>query len=304
MKNDFITLLSTPGNRYWISDVDDPLLTGTASLIAPFQSFFVMKRSNAGSFDKLVMDAKDMTTTVGPSSGKFTLRSAAEEGVLRITAKQQPYQSATVLLNEAGADPSYDPGEDSRKAFLDGVPVSVYTLTPDREALAINCSGNFDAPVRLGIRLRNTGLPVTLDFSGVEHFGRSVYLIDHEQDDRETDLQKQPSYTFTVRTGANSAAAVTELNDRFSLRFGAPSGTEQVEDDGVKVYAVESRIYIDFPDDALYHITVYNVLGATVYQGKVQGRQAVVSVPPNQLYFVKIQTRNKDHPIRKVMALP
>ncbi|MDR1602965.1 MAG: VCBS repeat-containing protein [Tannerella sp.] len=302
-KHDFVTMLSTGDTvRYWINDASDPELTGSEALIAPFQAFFVTKKTSAGLFNTLTMNTS-MTTTVGPSA-KFTLRSsAAEEGVLRITAKQQSYRNSTALLNEAGADPSYDPDEDSRKAFLDGVPVSIYTLASGNEALAINRSGDFDAPVWLGIRLRNTGLPVTLDFSGLERFGRPVYLIDHEQDGRETDLQRQPSYTFVVRSGMNGGG-VTELNDRFSLRFGAPAGTAQVEDSDIRVYAGESSIYIDFPDGALYSVTIYNVLGSTVYQGKASGPQIVVPVPPNQLYFVKTHTGNKDHPIRKVLVSP
>ncbi|MDR1407571.1 MAG: VCBS repeat-containing protein [Tannerella sp.] len=291
----FITLLTTGDTmRYIIADAVMP--AGTEPLVAPFQSFFVMKRQGA-SFNTLQMKAS-MTTTTGPSRG-YALRSApSERGMLRITAHQQSYANATLLRNETGAAAAYDPGEDSRKAFVDGVPVQVYTLTDDRDALAINRSGDFSAPVKLGLRLESTDAPVTLDFSGVADFGRAVYLVDHGQRDREIDLQRQSTYVFTVQP--SNVAGATEVNDRFSLYIGAPTGVESVPDDDVHIYAAAGRIHIEDPDGRLAGVTVYDVTGTTVYRGETAGTHLSIPVAPGRIYFVKTQVRGQAQPARKV----
>ncbi|MDR2121061.1 MAG: VCBS repeat-containing protein [Tannerella sp.] len=299
VNEDFISVLFTGDTmRYAISDAG--ITTGTEQWIAPFRSFFVEKQQNEV-FQTLQIFEQAMVTTAGPAE-TFVLRSSAEEeGVLRITAKQQSYRNSTILLNEAGAVSLYDPDEDSRKAFLDGVPVLVYTITADNEALAINRSDEFEMPVRLGIRLKNTSQPVTLDFSGVERFGRPVYLTDLESDSKEIDLQRQPSYTFVVRPDANGNG-MTELNERFSLRFGAPTGAERIEDDNIRVSAGAGKIYIDFSEGAVSGVTIYDISGVTVYRAEVSGAHLTVPVPSNRMYFVKTHQGNREHPVRKVLV--
>ncbi|MDR1331359.1 MAG: VCBS repeat-containing protein [Tannerella sp.] len=296
----FITLLATGDTmRYMITDADVPV--ETAHWIAPFQSFFVMKRSNAAPFTSLRMTSS-MTTTKGFRPG-YELRSASSEpGMLRITARQQSYTNTTALYSEAGMSASYDPDEDSRKAFVEGVPVQVYTLTEDREALAINRSGDFSAPVKLGLRLESADTPVTLDFTGVADFGRSVYLIDHEANDREIDLQRSPTYTFAVRPETGGGA--TEVNARFSLRFGLPSGTETVTRDDVKIYTGQSSIFIDFPVGTITGVAVYNMAGACVYQRHDAMSPVIVPTAPNQLYFIKTFAGNEIYSIHKALVLP
>ncbi|MDR1602966.1 MAG: VCBS repeat-containing protein [Tannerella sp.] len=296
----FVTQLATDDTmRYVIAD--DSIPEGKRALIAPFQSFFVMKKPNATPFNTLKMSSL-MTTTVG-TSPRYTLHiEPKEKGELRITAKQQSYRNATLLRLDKGAVPSYDPDEDSQKAFIDGAPVSVYTLTDNSIALAINQSDSFDMPVKLGIRLKNTDAPVTLEFSGVKDFSRQVYLIDHELDDKKIDLQKQPSYTFDVRPGT-VGNRVTELNERFSLYFGIHSGTEQVEDSGVKVYAGHGRIFIESTcGSAITGVLIYDVSGATVYRCGAVGSSIEIPVASYRLYFVKIDMESKSYPVRKVIA--
>jgi hypothetical protein len=296
----FISLLVAGDTmRYVIAD--DFISEGKWTLIAPFQSFFVMKKPNAAPFKTLKMFSF-MTTTVGPSP-EYILRSKPEEeGILRITAKQQSRRNATLLRREKGAVPSYNPDEDSRKAFIDSAPVSIYTLTDDNEALAINRNNRFDAPVKFGMRLKNTKVPVTLEFPGIETFGQAVYLVDHELDDKVIDLQKQPSYTFGIRSDAGSSR-VTELNDRFSLRFGELSSAEQIDDDGINVYAGRGSIFIKSTNGrAITGVMIHDISGATVYRWDGAGSSIVIPVASSRLYFVKIDAEDKSYPIRKILV--
>jgi hypothetical protein len=296
----FVTLLAKNDTmRYVIAD--DAVLEGEWTQIAPFQSFFVMKKPNAAPFNTLKMFSF-MTTTVGMSP-KYALRSKPEEkGMLRITAKQQSYRNATLLHRDEGASPSYDPEEDSQKAFIDSAPVSVYTLTDDGEALAINRSDCFDKSVKLGLRLKNADAPVTLEFSGVENFGRMVYMIDHGAADRAIDLQKQPSYTFEVRP-ETAAGRPTELNARFSLHFGIRSNVEPEDDHRVKVYAGPGKIFIESTDGcAITNVRVCDVSGVTVYLHDSADSAIEVPVAPGRLYFVKFNREGKSCPVYKVFV--
>jgi hypothetical protein len=307
VNEDLITVLARDTMRAVISD--DLLPVGTEALIAPFQSFFVMKKAGA-SFGSLTMNAS-MTTTVGTSS-RFTLRSSPPKmkGILRITVKQQLNCNTTVLIanslyktgEASGGNPQFT-CTSSRKAFLNGVPVSVYTLSDDHKALSINLRDGFDAEVGLGIRVKNMNVPVSFDFSGVEGFGREVFLIDHELNDRVIDLQLTPEYTFNLRNYRRSDNMPTELNDRFSLRFGNPTRSESIDSD-VIVRSGRSRIDICSTGGMITGIEIYDMSGINVYKGNDRVSSATVSVTPNRLYFVKVFIENKPRPVRKVMVLP
>jgi hypothetical protein len=303
---DFITVLVRDTVRLAITDALMP--TGTETLIAPFQSFFVMKKPGV-SFGSLTLTA-NMTTTVGPP--RFTLRSlpSEEQGILRITARQQANQNTTVLIrdipneaNEAGGGNPVFASAGSRKAFLDGVPVSVYTLSDDHKALSINLREHFDTAVKLGIRVRNTDIPVTLVFSGIGDFGRPVYLIDHELNDKFIDLQLSPEYTFKIRQG-NTGRGLTELNGRFSLRFGSPSGSVSVEDNDVTVRSGRSRIDICSTFGMITGIEIYDFSGKCVYRNNDRISSMTVPVTPGRLYLVKVFIENKPRPVQKVTVLP
>jgi hypothetical protein len=301
MNEDFITVLVRDTMRAVISD-ELLVPNGTETLIAPFQSFFVTKKGGA-SFTSLSM-TMSMTTTVGPSA-RYVLRSASEEpGLLRITAKQLTYHNSTALMRKTLAA-NLSAGSSPSKAFLDGVPVSVYTLSDDGgRALAINLrDNNFDGDVKLGIRVKDTEAPVTLDFSGLGSFGQPVYLIDHEQNDKFIELQQDPTYTFKVKTD-NPSVTPTEVNDRFTLQFGDPTRSVSV-DNGVIVRSGQSRIDIRSTDGGLITgVEIYNVSGMSVYKSSERGSSITVPVAPNRLYLVKVFIEGKAHPVQKVMVLP
>ncbi|MDR1781038.1 MAG: hypothetical protein LBR50_09980, partial [Tannerella sp.] len=295
LESGFVTLL-TEGNslRMVIADADK-IPAETETLVEPFHSFFVMKKQGA-SFSKLTIKP-EMLTTVAPTS-KLVLRSApaADKGVLRITARQQSNSNATVLRRQSGAVPAYDADEDSRKVFIDDVPLLVYSITDGGDALSINQSDDFTHNVRLGLRIRNLSQPVTLTFSEVQNFGRRVWLVDKETG-RETDLLTQPEYTFTAKAGSTAS----ELNDRFTLRFGEPTAADAVES-GVRVYAAEGQIHIRALDGVLTGVEVFNVSGALVWRSNGGTAETSVAVAPDQVYLVRTAVNGKPCETKKIMV--
>jgi hypothetical protein len=102
--------------------------------------------------------------------------------------------------------------------------------------LAINSSSDFSQEIPSGLRTDKAG-QVTLEFTGMATFGHNVYLIDHAQNDKETNLQDNSTYTFMV-TKNSASDKVIELNDRFSLRTtytGVGLGNEGISTTGLNI---------------------------------------------------------------------
>ncbi len=293
----------TDGSRYIIDNLDliSDQAALSAGLIPPLQSFFVKKR-NTGTVGTLLMDPAWTTTVDSNTNGDYILRAElAETNTLRIKAIQGNVSSATVLFYHPESSPNYRNDEDAYKLFYSDAPVSVYSFSPANDPLAVNSSNDFSQQVRLGIRLQNPG-QVTLNFTGLSTFGHDVYLIDHEQNNRETDLQRNPDYTFTVnrQPGANR---VIELNNRFSLRMtytGIGVGNEDVPESGLSINTEEGYIYLNAVSD-IEEVQVFNTSGALVYSNNNMPEQVRIGVAGTQIYLVKVKVNGKYY-IEKVFV--
>jgi hypothetical protein len=118
-------------------------------------------------------------------------------------------------------------------------------------------------------------------------FGHNVYLIDHALNDKETDLQKTPAYTFTVTKKAGEKAI--ELNDRFSLRTAWTGIGVSNEEPGLSGFNVSSRdgyIYVQTPSPAA-SLQVYNATGALVYGSVTRSDYFRIPADGQQAYIVK-----------------
>lgn len=276
-------------NRLIVDDSKIP--ASTVSFVPPLKSFFVMKKSASTNVQKLRITADMLTTS--PATPPYTLRSAeTEQNILRIRASQNGNENMTVLLNKEGAVPAYKGDEDSYKLFNDASPIAVYTLSPAKDALAINASGDFSSDVRLGVRLRQPGT-VKLDFSGVNQFGHNVYLIDHALKDKLIALNATPTYTFTTDASPVNGQKV-ELNERFSLHFEAnATGLEEINDFGVKVYANNGRIYVESFNEPMSRLDVFKISGELIYASHKSSDSYKVRASANQVYLVKIKIGEK-----------
>jgi hypothetical protein len=235
--NTGFTVVSGTGNRYVTTPPSPPAFL---ELIPPLQSFFVAKPDTIG---VKTLNMSPLWTTTAPVAS-YSLRAGQVTGggILRIKASQDSKTGYALLVHSHNAFTAR--GEDDMPVLIyDEIPLTVYSLTPLRELMAIQAS-NFQtrSTVDLGLRIKDAG-ETRLEFSELETFGYNVFLID-KQLDREIDLQQTPAYTFMV---AKQGSGALELNDRFSLRMeytgkGVLTGVESVAPPALRVFAQDGYI--------------------------------------------------------------
>jgi hypothetical protein len=282
-------VIGSPDNRYQITTT--PTMT-TSGFIPPLQSFFVQKKTDA-LLPSVTVNALWAYTDQG---SPYKLRAdAPETNVLRIKATQDNGKqvSYAVLHYNESTSPDYKSSEDMHKLFYqleeDVIPLEVYTFAPTREVLAINSSSDFSQEIPLGLRTDKAG-QVTLEFTGMATFGHDVYLIDHAQNDKVTDLQDNPTYTFVV-TKNSASDKVIELNNRFSLRTtytGVGLGNEGISTTGLNVSSRDGYIYVQTPSPAS-SLQVYNAAGALVYSSTARLDYFRIRTDSQQAYIVKVK---------------
>jgi hypothetical protein len=305
MSGDFIDILygGDPDRRQGMSRIvrTAAFSPDTGNLIPPLQSFFVVKKDRNEPVARLKMSPYWTTTA---AARPYILRNAADAGerdILRITASQGDNVSYALLYNAPGATPLYNVGEDMPKLFYDQLPLSVYLLASPQTPLAIHTSGDYTWNVDLGLRIREAG-DITLNFARFAGFGYDVYLIDHDEG-RETDLQKQNSYTFRIGQTPDSRQAL-EINDRFSLRFerdfsDTADGNPALS--GWNVSASGGRIHIQSAAGAMDGVRIYNMKGETIYGSDRQSVRFSAPVERMQPYIVRTRI-NGDSKIQKVFV--
>jgi hypothetical protein len=244
------------------------------------------------------------TQTYSPQEDSYTLRSATsgstESGVLFVKATQGRKTSYATLLYEPEAMPSYHAEEDMQTLFYDEIPLTLYSLTAQREALSVNVNGDFQSRnTDLGLRLREAG-ETKLEFTGLETFGYNVYLIDKEKQ-TEIDLQQTPEYTFVATKPAN--ADVVEINDRFSLRMGTERVDVRPTADAPTfiVTSLNSEIHVRSTSGSIRNLQIYAIDGALIYSDDAGAESYRVQVERGHIYVVKGQTGGTQE-VRKVLV--
>jgi hypothetical protein len=305
---DFITILpdKADGNRYIIDNEEDwfKSKTDNTGYIAPLQSFFVRKINSKETITLLNMNPVWTTTLSSSQLGNYILRADTKEiHTLRIKATQHTESSATVLFYHPEATPDYNEEEDAYKLFSSETAVSVYSFSPTNDPLAIHTSNDFQRNVvRLGIRLKEAG-QVTFHFSGMETFAHKVYLIDHSQNNKKTDIQQNPTYIFTVvKQSPNDE--VIELNDRFSLVMqytGDIETTNQtIRNKNISITSRDGYIYVQTPYTA-ESIQIYSTAGALVYSTRMKSDSYRIQVNSSDTYIIKV-TINGEYVVEKVFV--
>lgn len=259
------------------------------TLISPLQSFFVMKKPGVNSVTSLyISDA--MTTTINryKQGGYELLNAEKETHILRIKATQDKYTDMTVVYNNEEARPEYNSDEDSRKLFNENSRIAVYTLSPSKIPLAINSNGDFSTTIPLGIKVKDEGM-VTLSFSGLTDFGYDVVFRDLQQD-KSINVEKESTYSFMVEKPVNG---ITELNDRFILRFTENVGNEELAGNRVRVIPRKGFIDIHSLEEEMKGYQVYNLLGQRMVIGNKPGHMYQVEVPVSNFYVVKVMLKDK-----------
>jgi hypothetical protein len=286
LDNSFIgAKIDTSGNRYTCTT--NPSLSLSPNLIPPLQSFFVQKLNKSVDLASVWM-SPNWTTTSGERP--YTLRAAEPEyGVLRVKAVQGGRTSYAVLYYDPAAEAGYHVGEDVQSLFYDEIPLTLYSLTSRQQPLAINSSGDFQSqPVALGMRVKESG-EMQLEFSGLDHFGHNVYLIDREKNVT-TDLQATPSYTFVL--SKPSSSGTTEINDRFALQMeytgrGWVGNRPAITPDALTVSSENGELHVRASSGTIRELYVYNISGALVHASRMPSDAFRIPVDRQQVYVVK-----------------
>ncbi|MDR2763755.1 MAG: FG-GAP-like repeat-containing protein [Tannerella sp.] len=288
--NDF-TAVASYGNRYFMTKpFPDPF---SPNLIPPLQSFFVQKQIRSNHLTSVKM-SPNWTTTAGGGITSYVLRAAAvENGALRIHAVQGQRNSYALLHHDSHASAEYRGNEDIRTLFYDELPLTVYSLTPLREPLAINASGSFgQQETALGLRVPQAGT-VKLAFSGMETFGHNVYLLDRQTGQR-TDLQQTPEYSFTVTGQPVGGSGVTEVNERLVLQMEYTGrglvGISVPAAPAIRCSGLDRHIHVQAVSSVIRRLEIYSVAGALVYLDDA-GSTTEYRIPAQSgVYLLKVQT--------------
>ena len=259
--------------------------------VAPFQSFFVLKRNKTDRISSLVI-TPEMTATVSVSNQpNYELRKGSKPELIRIRAGKDNFSNTVALYySKSGRT------EDMHKLFREESPVSIYMLNPANEAFAIRGIGHFSERIPLGLRLNAPG-KITLEFEEVAGFGREVYLID-KKENRVINLNRQSSYTFQAERPA-PGAGMFEVNDRFSLSFeNSTTGTELPENGDITVSVIGNVIRVTSSGEEIENVHVYNLGGMLVYKNDSPSFEYNITVSSQQFYIVKVLTDKEEKSIK------
>jgi len=207
-----------PGFIEYLKDrtVDDSYITtnGTTILnqvISPYQSFFVVRKSNATIPTPLKFIPEAMTQTT-MSSAPYPLKLVNEaNNTFRIKASVDSLTSYTAIVKSSIArqSPKLFFNDEGQKSL------DIYTII-DGEAISINSTPDLSQEIAIGIRLKESGL-VTLNFEGLDRIDAyDIYLKDH---DNLIDLKTNGDYKIQLDRPTETKTPYFEINDRLSLVF-------------------------------------------------------------------------------------
>jgi hypothetical protein len=283
------------GGTWWLASAPANWVTPTVSdrgYVAPLQGFIVEKKTSASTPALIYIPELMTSVTCSPSS--YELRNAKDEdspeGVLYIVVSHNEVKNSTVLVNVPDAFNSYNANEDVSKLTCDseGKPqLSVYTITPEGEALDINLSGDFDGvEIPIGLRTNISG-EITFEFPGAAGFGRKVYLLDG---DTETDLSATPAYTTVIAGNGNDLSRFYEINNRFALKF--PRRGESIGENPksrIRVQGTAGKILVSSSDPML-SVEVIASTGCRIYKSDASAYFQAIDISAPQVCMVRIMT--------------
>lgn len=289
----FFTKNSNLEPKYWVVDhnsqtvavgkaedltTTDP--TGDAT-VAPLQSFFVQKKTGAGSNE--IKFTQDMQTLGGTGDG---LRSANALTITATTTDGRTSRAAVAYDMAASAD--YEASEDA-ELFLDSnlgdVPM-VYTVAGAMATSINRTSELYNIP--LGVYGSKQEM-VTLSFGGLNQFS-SATLYD-AQEQTETPLRE--GKTVSVPAGTSG---------RYFLRAGTPTGNEVIARNAFLVYSVGGgKVMVTSSNTPLKDIRVYTMGGAQVRSIQASGMQQEIYLNRG-IYLITVSDQDGLQETKKVLV--
>lgn len=264
-------------------DADSWIFVGenSTATVAPLQSFFVQKKTDASSND--IKFTQDMQVLGGTGDG---LRSANALTITATTTDGRTSRAAVAYDMAASAD--YEASEDA-ELFLDSnlgdVPM-VYTVAGTMATSINRTSELYNIP--LGV-YGNKQEMVTLSFGGLNQFS-SATLYD-AQEQTETPLRE--GKTVSVPAGTSG---------RYFLRAGTPTGNEVIARNAFLVYSVGGgKVMVTSSNTPLKDIRVYTMGGAQVRSIQASGMQQEIYLNRG-IYLITVSDQDGLQETRKVLV--
>lgn len=279
--------------KYWVVDRNSQTVavgteedltttnpTGDAT-VAPLQSFFVQKKTDASSND--IKFTQNMQVLGGTGDG---LRSANALTITATTDDGRTSRAAVAYDMAASAD--YEASEDA-ELFLDSnlgdVPM-VYTVAGTMATSINRTSELYNIP--LGVYGSKQEM-VTLSFGGLNQFS-SATLYD-AQEQTETPLRE--GKTVCVPAGTSG---------RYFLRAGTPTGNEVIARNAFLVYSVGGgKVMVTSSNTPLKDIRVYTMGGAQVRSIQASGMQQEIYLNRG-IYLITVSDQDGLQETRKVLV--
>lgn len=279
--------------KYWVVDnnsqtvavgTEEDLTTTNPTgdvTVAPLQSFFVQKKTGAGSNE--IKFTQDMQVLGGTGDG---LRSANALTITATTTDGRTSRAAVAYDMAASAD--YEASEDA-ELFLDSnlgdVPM-VYTVAGTMATSINRTSELYNIP--LGVYGSKQEM-VTLSFGGLNQFS-SATLYD-AQEQTETPLRE--GKTVSVPAGTSG---------RYFLRAGTPTGNEVIARNAFLVYSVGGgKVMVTSSNTPLKDIRVYTMGGAQVRSIQASGMQQEIYLNRG-IYLITVSDQDGLQETRKVLV--
>lgn len=190
----------------------------------------------------------------------------AADHLLKVTVAKGTYSDATVLRFGTGYEATFSGAEDALKLFNTAVP-QLFTNSDDNLSLAVQGRpfSTDEQQIPLNLRTTQTGT-FTLTFDGVESFN-SLNLLQLD------DLKLRQTLTITPNLVYEFAVEEGDAENRFTLRFGNVTGTNETLQNNIKVWSIPQAIVVSqtgTPQQGNYILS--DISGRIITRGQTSGK--------------------------------
>lgn len=242
--------------------------------IAPLTAFFV--QHNQATSVTFHPEGRAAKLPEGTTRSASALRRGDGRQVLNLVLSNDSLSDKTRIVFNEAAKAGYELGLDASKfRSMNPNAPAFYSIDADNQQLAINERPWDNGVVRLGC---NFGVKGEYSIALQEAVEQDLILVD-KVTGAQTNLKEQ-AYRFSAEVG--------ESNDRFELRSGNPTGTEQIS--GFQWQVRGGQLFLTgLPTNA--RVIVHDTMGRTVCDRTVSDELSGLALPQAGVYYLTIRTQ-------------
>ena len=279
---------NTGGSSHWATYISGTGVNGGSRYIAMNQGFFVEVADNGGTYPEYGILKISKAACVHNTVPFYKSGSQPDDKILRLQVEDNEMKDETVVRIADDATADFDGQLDAHKimSFGNG---GLYIFSTDNNKMSINSvpPGTESIPMDvIGVQNHTLTISLTEGQNDFEH----VLLTDLKEDIT-TDLTGE-NYSFNYTSG---------FANRFVLHF-IITGIDNESSKNIQPYyafANNKIITIDNSSMEPASIMIYNLMGQTIYNGKINGKTQQISVSNTGYYLVKVFSE-KHRMVKKV----